>query len=76
MKGTRRLVLSIVMVAVLVVASIIGFLTGTTPRRGLDLAGGISVVLQGPAGTPKDVMQRAADGGTPQWRIGRFTKKI
>jgi preprotein translocase subunit SecD len=60
-KGTRRLVLSIVMVAVLVVASIIGFLTGTTPRRGLDLAGGISVVLQGPAGTPKDVMQRAAD---------------
>ncbi len=61
MKQTRRLVLSITMVAVVVLAALIGFFTGTTPQLGLDLVGGISVVLQGPAGTPKDVLQRTAD---------------
>jgi preprotein translocase subunit SecD len=60
-KSTRRLVLSIAMIAVVVTAAVTGFLTGIRPQLGLDLVGGISVVLQAPAGTAKDVLQRAAD---------------
>src|SRR5438874_11457512 len=61
MKGTGRLTASIVVVAVLVLGAIAGFFAGVRPLLGLDLVGGVEVVLSGPAGTPKDVMQLALD---------------
>jgi preprotein translocase subunit SecD len=61
MRGTRRLVLSMALVAAVVLGSIAAFATGTRPLLGLDLVGGISVVLQGPPGTSKDVMVRALE---------------
>jgi preprotein translocase subunit SecD len=60
-KQTRRLVLSILMVAAVVIASAVGLVTGTRPLLGLDLVGGISVVLQGPPGTSQDTMQKALE---------------
>jgi preprotein translocase subunit SecD len=61
-KGTRNLVLSLVMVGVLVVATLVGFATGwLKPLLGLDLTGGVSVVLQGPANASKDVMTLALE---------------
>jgi len=58
MKGTRWLWASIGMVLVLVVASLIGFATGALkPSLGLDLEGGVSVILQAPADTPDPGMQ-------------------
>ena len=36
-------------------------LTGTTPRLGLDLQGGFSVVLEAPAGTDPDVLDQAVE---------------
>lgn len=59
MKGTSRLVASIVFVAVLVVASLAGLATGLKPLPGLDLSGGLSVVLQGPPNVSKGVMNIA-----------------
>jgi preprotein translocase subunit SecD len=61
MKGTGRLVLSLTVVGVLVLGSVIGFLTSLRPILGLDLVGGVSVILSGPPGTSKDVMQKALD---------------
>jgi preprotein translocase subunit SecD len=61
MKGTGRLVLSLVIVAALVVGAVAGFLTAIRPVLGLDLVGGIQVVLSAPSGTDKDVMERALD---------------
>ena len=62
MKGTRWLWASIGMVLVLVVASLIGFATGALkPSLGLDLEGGVSVILQAPADTPDPVMQQALE---------------
>ena len=61
MKGTGRLASSLLMVGVLVGASAIGFALGTRPLPGLDLVGGVSVVLSGPAGTDKAVMEKALD---------------
>jgi preprotein translocase subunit SecD len=62
MKGTRWLWASIGMVLFLVVASLIGFATGALkPSLGLDLEGGVSVILQAPAGTPDPVMQQALE---------------
>ena len=62
MKGTRWLWVSIGMVVFLVVASLIGFATGALkPQLGLDLEGGVSVILQAPAGTPDPVMQQALE---------------
>src|SRR6266568_7515677 len=61
MKGTSRLVTSIVFVAVLVGGAVAGFATSIRPLLGLDLVGGVSVVLSGPAGTDKAVMQKALD---------------
>jgi preprotein translocase subunit SecD len=60
-KATTKLALSIVIVAALVGGAVAGFVTGTRPLLGLDLVGGISVVLEAPSGTPKDVLQRTAD---------------
>ena len=62
MRQTRGLWASIVMVAVLVLASATGFLTGyLKPKLGLDLQGGISVILQAPANTDKGVMEQALE---------------
>ncbi len=61
MKGTGRLASSLLMVGVLVGASAVGFALGTRPLPGLDLVGGVSVVLSGPAGTDKAVMEKALD---------------
>jgi preprotein translocase subunit SecD len=58
---TRGLVVSLVVVALLVGAALTGFLTNTRPLLGLDLEGGLSVVLRAPAGTDKGVMDKALD---------------
>jgi preprotein translocase subunit SecD len=60
-RGTGRLVLSLVFVGVLVVATLIGFALGLKPLLGLDLEGGLSVVLEAPSGTDKAVMDRTVD---------------
>ncbi len=62
MKQTRWLWASIAFVGVLVLASLVGFATGALkPTLGLDLEGGVSVILQAPAGTPDAVMQQALE---------------
>jgi preprotein translocase subunit SecD len=61
LKGSGRLVSSIVVVTILVGAAVGGFLTSLRPLLGLDLVGGISVILSGPPGTPKEVMEKALD---------------
>jgi preprotein translocase subunit SecD len=60
MKRTRSLWVSIVFVAVLVLGSAAGFLSGSLkPKLGLDLQGGVQVILAAPAGTGADVMTQA-----------------
>jgi preprotein translocase subunit SecD len=62
MKATRNLVLSLLVVGTLVLATLVGFATGwLKPLLGLDLTGGVSVVLQGPPHATKDVMQQALE---------------
>jgi preprotein translocase subunit SecD len=62
MKSVGRLVASIVIVAILVVGGVAGYLTSALrPVLGLDLVGGVSVILSGPPGTPKGVMEQALD---------------
>ena len=53
MKATRRFVTSVVLVF-LIVAGLLGtiLVTGLKPKLGLDLQGGLSVVLTAPNGTP------------------------
>jgi protein-export membrane protein SecD len=58
---TGRLWTSIAFVLLLVGASVAGLFTGVRPLLGLDLVGGVSVVLAGPPGTDQAVMQRALD---------------
>jgi preprotein translocase subunit SecD len=59
-KRTRGLWASIIFVCVLVLASLVGFATGALrPTLGLDLEGGVSVILSAPNGTPRDVMEQA-----------------
>lgn len=60
MKNTRSLWLSIVFVLVLTGLSLAGLVSGSlSPRLGLDLEGGVAVILSAPRGTPTDVMERA-----------------
>ena len=60
MRRTRGLWASIIFVGVLVVASLVGLLTGRlAPRLGLDLEGGVSVILRAPDGTSADTMEQA-----------------
>lgn len=60
MKPIRPLVVSLVVVGLLVVTVVVGwFAFDIKPVLGLDLEGGIQVVLQAPEGTPDDVMDRA-----------------
>jgi preprotein translocase subunit SecD len=60
-RATRGLWISIVLVGALVVASIAAFVVGTRPVLGLDLEGGVSVILSAPPDTPRDVMERALE---------------
>jgi preprotein translocase subunit SecD len=61
-KQTRGLWASIIFVVLLVTASLIGFATGTLkPKLGLDLEGGVSVILSAPQGTSKDVLNQALE---------------
>lgn len=57
----RGLIAGLVVVALLVGASIAGLVTNTRPLLGLDLEGGLSVVLEAPTGTDEGVMERALD---------------
>ena len=62
MKKTRGLWISVILVAVLVVVSVVGFAVGSLkPVLGLDLEGGVSVILSAPEGTPRDVMNQALE---------------
>ena len=61
MKSVGRLVTSIVFVALVVGLFVVGFATTMRPVLGLDLTGGISVILSGPPGTNRDVMESALD---------------
>src|SRR2546427_12716256 len=61
MKNVGRLTASIVFVAILVAAAGAGMLTRCKPLLGLDLEGGLSGILKGPAGTDRGVMSKALD---------------
>jgi len=70
-RSVRGLVASIVFVLVLTGLSIAGFLAwGLTPQLGLDLVGGVSVVLTAPEGTPSPVIDRALE--TIRERVDRL----
>ncbi|HEX2025150.1 MAG TPA: protein translocase subunit SecD [Actinomycetota bacterium] len=71
MKPGRGHVVSVVFVLALVAASLWGFLFGgLRPQLGLDLVGGVSVVLTAPAGTPPAVVDRALE--TIRERVDRL----
>ncbi|MBI3649350.1 MAG: protein translocase subunit SecD [Actinobacteria bacterium] len=62
MRNTRPLWISVIFVGVLIVGSLTGFFTKTLqPTLGLDLEGGLSVILAAPAGTPRDVLNQALE---------------
>src|SRR5256714_290141 len=62
MKAPRRFVTSVVLVF-LIVAGLLGtiLVTGMKPKLGLDLQGGLSVVLTAPNGTPSDKINEAVN---------------
>jgi protein-export membrane protein SecD len=61
----------VVLVLILVAASLWGFLFGgLRPQLGLDLVGGVSVVLTAPEGTPTPVVDRALE--TIRERVDRL----
>ncbi len=71
MRSVRSLVTSIVFVLILVALSATGFLAwGLAPQLGLDLVGGVSVVLTAPPGTPSPVIDRALE--TIRERVDRL----
>lgn len=71
MRSVRGLVASIVFVLVLVALCVAGLLGwGLAPQLGLDLVGGVSVVLTAPAGTPEPVIDRALE--TIRERVDRL----
>jgi preprotein translocase subunit SecD len=61
MQSSRPLIASIAMVFILVLLTLAGLVTGTRPLLGLDLTGGVSVVLAAPANTDRAVMEKALD---------------
>ncbi|HJS26465.1 MAG TPA: hypothetical protein VJ913_04995, partial [Actinomycetota bacterium] len=61
MKRPRALWTSIVFVLLFVLGGIALVVTGTRPVLGLDLKGGISVILSAPEDTPADVMDQALE---------------
>jgi len=61
-RQNRGLWVSVVFVLVLVTASAVGLLTGRlSPTLGLDLRGGVAVILSAPEGTPADVMDQTLE---------------
>jgi preprotein translocase subunit SecD len=60
-KRSRGLWLSLLFVGALVVASVASYVGGVRPVLGLDLEGGVSVILQAPDGTPQAVMDQALE---------------
>jgi preprotein translocase subunit SecD len=60
-RRNRGLWISVLFVAGLVLASIVAFVGGIRPVLGLDLEGGVSVILQAPSGTPDTVMDQALE---------------
>jgi preprotein translocase subunit SecD len=60
-KKQRNLWVSLVFVLALVLGSIALFVTGTRPVLGLDLEGGVSVILSAPDSTPEPVMNQALE---------------
>ena len=60
-KQQRNLWISLVFVLVLVAGSLALFVSGTRPVLGLDLEGGVSVILSAPDGTPEPVMNQALE---------------
>jgi protein-export membrane protein SecD len=70
-RSARRHVVSILFVAVLVAGSLYGLLIGgLRPLLGLDLVGGVSVVLTAPAETPSRVVDLALE--TIRERVDRL----
>lgn len=61
MRRARGLWLSIGFVLALVAGSAALFATGRGPVLGLDLEGGVSVILSAPEGTPRSVMDQAVE---------------
>jgi preprotein translocase subunit SecD len=61
-RSGKSLWVSIIIVVVVVVLSVGAFATGRLqPTLGLDLKGGVSVILSAPDGTPADTMQQALE---------------
>jgi protein-export membrane protein SecD len=61
-RRTRGLWASVIFVTVLSVASTIGLVTGALrPTLGLDLQGGVAVILTAPPDTPPEVMERTLE---------------
>jgi preprotein translocase subunit SecD len=60
-RATRNLWLSIAFVMVLVVIAITAFVLGERPVLGLDLEGGVSVILSAPPGTDHATMERSLE---------------
>ena len=58
---TRRLWASVIVVAALVAGAVGSWIAGIRPVLGLDLEGGVSVILTAPQDTPPDVMERALE---------------
>lgn len=61
MRRSRGLWVSLLFVGALVVASVASYVGGVRPVLGLDLEGGVSVILQAPDGTPQAVMDQALE---------------
>ncbi|MEP7032590.1 MAG: protein translocase subunit SecD [Actinomycetota bacterium] len=61
MKRGRGLWMSLLFIGALVVASAASYAGGVRPVLGLDLEGGVSVILQAPDGTPQAVMDQALE---------------
>ena len=60
-KKQRNLWISLVFVVALALGSVALFVSGTKPVLGLDLEGGVSVILSAPEGTPDPVMNQALE---------------
>jgi len=61
-RGGKSLWVSIIIVVVVVALSVTAFATGRLkPVLGLDLKGGVSVILSAPDNTPPDTMQQALE---------------
>jgi preprotein translocase subunit SecD len=69
-KATRRHVVSVIFVLTLAGVAVAGFVTGGLGLQlGLDLVGGVSVILTAPQGTPSPVIDRALE--TVRERVDR-----